>query len=97
MLQLRNRLISMSNPSTFTIKEITIGNSTPDVLMHLSKSEISFGFEQGARMERLADHLLQQRRFACERRVNSRPQYFYVHFQQLLPVVPANPRREHLL
>jgi DNA polymerase alpha subunit B len=45
------------------VKEFTVAFSTPDVLMHLSKAEISSGQQTGNRMERLANHLLLQRSY----------------------------------
>jgi len=56
------RIHTMSNPATFTIKEITVGLTTSDVLFDLTKAETSRG-QSGDRMGRLANHVLTQRSY----------------------------------
>ncbi|KAK3736833.1 hypothetical protein RRG08_000583 [Elysia crispata] len=55
-------LIFVSDPATLVINGVVIGLTSTDILMHLTKSEISIG-QQGAgldRMGRLAQHILHQ-------------------------------------
>lgn len=56
------RIHCLSNPSTFMIKEVTIGCSTTDTLMDLGKQETSRS-QGGDRIGRLANHVLQQRSY----------------------------------
>eukprot|EP00040_Diaphanoeca_grandis_P034139 m.210390 g.210390 ORF g.210390 m.210390 type:complete len:643 (-) comp33075_c0_seq1:298-2226(-) len=56
------RLRCVSNPATVMIKEMTIGITTTDIIMDLSKQETSKG-QSGDRMGRLANHLLEQRSY----------------------------------
>jgi len=56
------RIHTFSNPATITIKEVTIGVTTTDILFDLGKRETAEG-QTGDRMGRLANHLLQQRSF----------------------------------
>ena len=56
------RIHTMSNPATFTVKEVTVGLTTSDVLFDLTKAETSRG-QSGDRMGRLANHVLTQRSY----------------------------------
>ena len=56
------RVHCLANPTTIMIKEITIGVTTTDTLMDLSKQETSRG-QSGDRMGRLANHMLEQRSY----------------------------------
>ena len=56
------RIHTFSNPATITIKEMTIGVTTTDILFDLGKRETAEGMS-GDRMGRLANHLLEQRSF----------------------------------
>eukprot|EP00041_Stephanoeca_diplocostata_P010570 m.168423 g.168423 ORF g.168423 m.168423 type:complete len:663 (+) comp18206_c0_seq5:180-2168(+) len=56
------RLHCVSNPATFQLKEIVVGINSNDILMDLSKQEISRG-QSGDRLGRLSNHLLEQRSY----------------------------------
>eukprot|EP00039_Didymoeca_costata_P013829 m.216520 g.216520 ORF g.216520 m.216520 type:complete len:642 (+) comp15879_c0_seq5:111-2036(+) len=60
--QEHERVHAMANPATFTVKEVTIGVSTVDVIKHLSQQETSFG-QTGDRLGRLANHIIQQQSY----------------------------------
>jgi DNA polymerase alpha subunit B len=53
----------VGNPSLIAINEVVIGITSTDVLMHLGKEEISQNPATSNRLDRLADHLLQQQSF----------------------------------
>ncbi|RUS86560.1 hypothetical protein EGW08_005699 [Elysia chlorotica] len=55
-------LIFVSDPATLVINGVVVGLTSTDILMHLTKSEISIGQQSGGldRMGRLAQHILHQ-------------------------------------
>jgi len=63
-LEVLKHLMFVSDPSTLKVNGVTIGITSTDTLMHLTKSEISVGAPGGAdRMTRLAQHILRQRSY----------------------------------
>ena len=64
--QLPKDVLCYPNPVTFSINELTVGISTNDILMHLSREEVSRRGPNDIavdRMARLAEHVLQQRHY----------------------------------
>ena len=55
----------MSNPCTVTVNEVSIGITTVDVLRHFTSEEIARTAGPSDRMSRLANHLIEQHRYAC--------------------------------
>jgi DNA polymerase alpha subunit B len=53
----------LSNPCTFRINEVVFGVTATDVLFHMSAEETNAHLEAGSRMNRIAQHLLQQRSY----------------------------------
>lgn len=53
------RVHAFANPTTFQIKEFSVGTIAEDVLMHLTKQETSRG-QSSDRMGRLTNHLIEQ-------------------------------------
>ncbi|KAH9509090.1 DNA polymerase alpha subunit B [Bulinus truncatus] len=63
-LELTKHLIFVSDPSTLNVNNVIIGLTSTDILMHLSKSEISLG-QMGKldRIGRLVQHILHQQSY----------------------------------
>eukprot|EP00548_Thalassiothrix_antarctica_P012684 CAMPEP_0194169748 /NCGR_PEP_ID=MMETSP0154-20130528/4418_1 /TAXON_ID=1049557 /ORGANISM="Thalassiothrix antarctica, Strain L6-D1" /LENGTH=611 /DNA_ID=CAMNT_0038881287 /DNA_START=61 /DNA_END=1893 /DNA_ORIENTATION=- len=56
----QKRIHCFSNPCTFRINDITIGITSHDVLMDLSREEMNRNLAPGTRLVRIAEHLLHQ-------------------------------------
>ncbi|KAK6638803.1 hypothetical protein RUM43_007072 [Polyplax serrata] len=56
------KLHLLPDPSIFAVEDVVFGVTSTDVLLHMSKEEISCSLE-GGRLPRLAKHILQQRSF----------------------------------
>ena len=57
------RVHCVSNPCTFQINEVVFGITSADVLFHISADETNANLEIGTRMNRIAQHLVQQRSY----------------------------------
>lgn len=57
------RVHCVSNPCTFNINELVVGVTSADVLFHLGTGEANANLPPGTRMERLAQHLIQQQSY----------------------------------
>jgi DNA polymerase alpha subunit B len=57
------RIHCLSNPCTFRINEVVFGVTGTDVLFQMSAEETNAHLEAGSRMNRIAQHLLQQRSY----------------------------------
>ena len=57
------RVHCVSNPCTFQINEVVFGVTSADVLFHISADETNANLEIGTRMNRIAQHLVQQRSY----------------------------------
>mmetsp|Transcript_6428 Transcript_6428/g.9200 ORF Transcript_6428/g.9200 Transcript_6428/m.9200 type:complete len:542 (+) Transcript_6428:2-1627(+) len=57
------RVHLVSNPSTIQINEVVLGITSTDTLMHINTDETSANLKPGSRLERIAQHLLQQRSY----------------------------------
>jgi DNA polymerase alpha subunit B len=87
-LSQHEKIHTFSNPATFTIKEVTIGVTTSDVLFDLTKQETSRG-QSGDRMSRLANHVLGQRSYCPIVPPPPGLNVVYDHHENLaLPVTP---------
>ncbi|KAB0805206.1 hypothetical protein PPYR_02176 [Photinus pyralis] len=53
----------VGDPSILNIEGLTLGATSTDILLHLSKQECSYGTQGGDRISRLASHLLCQQSF----------------------------------
>lgn len=61
-LEITEDLVFVSDPATLVVNGVVIGLTSTDILMHLTKSEISVGQQAAGldRMSRLAQHILHQ-------------------------------------
>ncbi|GFS03284.1 DNA polymerase alpha subunit B [Elysia marginata] len=64
-LEMTKDLVFVSDPATLVVNGVVIGLTSTDILMHLTKSEISFGQQTSGldRMGRLAQHILHQHNY----------------------------------
>ncbi|BFZ07624.1 hypothetical protein BsWGS_10663 [Bradybaena similaris] len=59
--ELTKHLMFVSDPSTLLVNGLVVGLTSTDILMHLTKSEISAGLQGGLdRLGRLAQHIIHQ-------------------------------------
>jgi len=57
------RVHRVSNPCTLKINELVVGVTSTDVLFHIGADETNANLPPGSRLERISQHLIQQRSY----------------------------------